>query len=1035
MKLRLAGIRKPAWKPKVALVRRPLWAPNRTGDPIYSVSGDPAFGGSAVTLATPAVVNRCWHNYNPGTVYLKQDADSAMAWTIDRYFAFKCFFELDSVSGRIPIWSRRSSLDNGGPFIEVRDGYVYAGWYDVELKEEVWVRTDKPIVEPGYTYYLYHRKWFPRGGVNNTNAFYSPAGSNWLNSVHTGTLVTNTFVFDSLIVRRVPKAAQTGYYDFTGYDLKSYKANAAYDYPANGSSARACVSFTIADSTFSPNNPYSWGFLPGATGCVAANVAVNRAATNAAGDRIILDGATSGPRFLLDHVGMLCQVADDSGATPLRSDVYRIVEFISALEVRVVNQADASPAFALPAANCAVHIFSGVSLVKSPNYDRSKSPDPEAYAVEAFGTSLASNVLNGVQPFRGRRWSLAWNVVSNGTADVNGNRVGLPDIFEDISVRLGTQVSSAIEVGTDLFGTQGSTNPLDGSLPWQGVPLGELQADNTFVRVAVDTRPYHVINWAAPAGSATAPASTLPNSALALALDASATSVTPPAWDYSRAVTAGERLLRVSFFDPDNNEESEPGDLVTFEIPIEDGSNPSAGVSLRLTGLPYPTESDRRIQRRIRLSLANGFDLFTVLDHGQDSSSVEFEIDEISMAFGSAVTEGTIQGLYGRPPRARFVAFTSGRLLAANLRGQPDGLAYSRPYLPETFAPENVTPIDTGDAEITGLVTIGPTIFVFKRNAILGYRFDNFSQPFLTSSVRGDGCVAPSSIAALEDRIYYLSDRGPMVLPLEASVPFFVGWRFKGLPRDTGSQHLSHSAINRGRSQCLMTYAEAPGAPMDRALAMDFDHPMDGEDTTRAELVSGHRMGRREWARISSMAYGIGGLQPRMACGTEDGFVAWMDVEGEPEIMRASGTGLEGRAGSVAVDASDWTNWDHVVYDSAGLWAPDGQWLSVPGVGVVRSLWSTKTFNAGTPDIRKNAYYLDVERDVGAGKMTIDVYKDQGPTVGPVTIDLSLSYSSEELGGILQEARSFRFAMRAHEVGVRYDLLSVTLRVAAVESL
>lgn len=55
--------------------------------------------------------------------------------------------------------------------------------------------------------------------------------------------------------------------------------------------------------------------------------------------------------------------------------------------------------------------------------------------------------------------------------------------------------------------------------------------------------------------------------------------------------------------------------------------------------------------------------------------------------------------------------------------------------------------------------------------------------------------------------------------------------------------------------------------------------------------------------------------------------------------------------------------------------------------------------------------------------------------MGPVTIDLSLSYSSEELGGILQEARSFRFAMRAHEVGVRYDLLSVTLRVAAVESL
>lgn len=1032
---RFAGLRKPKNKPKVKVVKTPLWEPNTfsganvDNDPIYNVSGDPAFGGSAVTLSTPTITQSVFHYRLPGTAYMVHPSDSSMKWELDKCFAFKCYFELDSISGRIPIFSRRQSVDSGGPFIEVRDGHVVCGWYDTRLKKEVWVKTNKPIIEPGYVYYLYYRKWFPRGGHLTTGGSLYYRGGNWLNSVHygnSGTAINRACAYDALIVRRFPRTAnsKTNYYSWCGYDAKAFTkldtdnnvgtSPIFYNFYTNMSSVRACVSFVAEDSNYGtgPTTPYEPTVAASRmtpSGCVFYKQTLSQASTT--GDIVAIPNSTT-LRFLLDHVGMLLQIEDTNASPAFGSEVFRIVEIIDALRVRVLREDGTSPSFSFSTGSQYISIFPDVSLVKSPEYDASTNPDVADYAIETFGSSLAGDPLSGISQFNGKAWSFAWGMfTAKSPTDVDSAsyKVGKPHIFEecDQSLNVQARITSGAEVGTDMFGLQGSTNPCDGSLPLNGVPAGELNVINTYARVAVDTVAHTGnFNWASPTIS-TAPSSTQPNTALDVALDASCTSTAAIKIQYTRETAPGTRRMRMSFYDPDTDEEGAPGDEVSFNVQVEDDANPSGRVDLVLSNMPVSTEFGRNVWRRVRMSL-DGSSTYYIAKDIKDSSSfsASVPIDDIAMqALSEPVTAATLLASYGAPPRASYVAVSGARLVAGKLSYDDSAVAYSKQGLYSAFPVANVLPSAAGDSAITGIVDMLGSLVVLKRGAVLAY--DLLQQlPTIKRQTVGDGCTSNASIVALEDRVYYMSDRGPMVL-LNDFTPFFVGWRLQGLMRKANIASLSSSAsgMNRQRGQVLMTATIDGVASL---VGIEFQHPMEGEDTLRAEIVAGHRFGLYQGPKISSMSslqrQGDGQFVP--VAGTEEGFAIWMDRADTQLSMR--GTKMEGNLGSV-------------------------------GTGTLQSKWSTKDLDLNFPELDKVVHYLDVSRPEGlSGILEVDVYRNRETTpTATIQINMAQTFSSEELAKHMQHVRYLRLVFRTPAVhtGNIFEMLDITLRQQLVDSI
>lgn len=1025
---RFAGLRKPATKPKVEVVKLPVWELNswsngasERNDPIFHVNSNAATFPASASVGTVGVTEQVYHYQLPGTAYLLQAADASMNWALNSFFAFKCYFKLNSASGRIPIFSRRNGINAGGPFIEVRDGKVVAGWYDTKLKKEVWIETSKAIVEPGFVYYLYYRKWFPRGTLSGSTSMSYYGGGNWYTSTHRGGSAASTDCYDSLVVRRVPKDSryiESDYDGWCGYDLKSFTKIGSpkifYDWYANFSSPRACVSFVPADANYgtAPARPYEGfggvnSFAP--SGCVMYRAQLDKASST--GDLVAITNTAFSPRFLLDHVGMLLQIDDDTAFSAVNGRTYRIIEMIDCDTVRVKLDDNSVPVMPVwgGGTNQYISVYPDVSLVKSPDYDAALDPDANEYAIEVFGSSLAGDPLSGISQFDGRGWSFAWGIFTTISADPAGYLVREPDIFEDASVARaagGGRLRDGIEVGTDVFGLQGGGAPYDGSLPMDGWPLGEIQVDATFARTAVDTMVYAgAAPWAfAGPLTTTAPGSTQPNSALAIALSTgggAALSV-----EYTRETGPGRRRIRLSYYDPDHDEEGEVGDEVSFQIQADDG-NPAARVDLVLSQLPMSTEWERTVWRRVRMSL-DGSGAFYVASDIKDASSstATVLVDDIAMTeLSDPLTTAELLLGFGAPPRARYVAISGGRLVAAGLSYAPESFAYSRPGDYDSFPLANVLPTAAGDGDITGMVDMLGSAVVFKRGAVLAYDLSQ-AVPVLARQSIGDGCTSNNSIVALEDRIYYMSDRGPMVLLSDFS-PFFVGWRVQGLMKraDRRSLDWSASGVNRSRGQIIMSF-EIDGVPS--AIGIEFTHPMEGEDTLRAELIAGHRFAFYQGPDITAAAL----LQRDndgeflTAVGTADGFVVWTDRKDTQLSMR--GDKLEGNLGSV-------------------------------GDGSLASRWSTKDMDVDYPELDKVVHYLDVSKPEGlSGTLYLTIYRNRSstPIASNIPIDLSEPFSTIELASALQESRSFRlvFGLEAGSGGTIWELLDLTIRQQLVDS-
>ena len=1101
---RFAGLQGPRSLPKVEVVRTPLWKANvfveagdPDNDPIFNVESDISASPYPTTKSTPvAGANtflRNFHYNNPGTRALQQPADASMAWVRDSFIAFKCYVRMNSVTGRISIFSMRDSMGNGMHFLEIRDGYLYAGWYDTDLKEEVFIRTSAPVIEPGYVYYLYYRKWFPRGGLAGAyNAQMTKSDSNWANSIfcangNAGTLEPQ-MAYDSLIFRRFPRVAPSGFFGWTGYDAKAIQRNtdatagwdgaAPYLYPQVGSSGRMCISATAADST-PAFNAYTQLLTP--TGLVMEPTAIAAAGNrgDATGRIRISVGGTG--RFVLDHVGMLLEVRDPS--LVFDKHVFRIVEFISASTVRCIDILGAAPAFNLLPLGCTVSVYMGVSLVKSDNYDKSKSPDSSSYPVEVYGSSLQSQPLNGMAPFDGEGWSFAYGIFPGQTSDDGANVVGLPNIFEDVTAincpvasGAGSQLACACEAGTDMFGLQGSFFAVPtGLLPYQGVPAGELAVDTGFAHTAVDCTTY-LDRIAAYAGVVSAPSSTKPNEALTVANPESGADLT---WLSLNPVLTGTRTARLSFYSPDRAIESPLGDAFTVRIPEEDKVNPSAAVQLVFSLLPACPDGPG-FSTRIYLTQPASTVLFlrAQVDDGEPDSLV-LAIDEVNSALLGAV-DPTVLGV---PPNAYFVQSSQGRMFYGKLPDQADGVMFSLSYLPEIVPVENIFPANEGTTEITALADFKGGLVVFKRDRILPYVIDPSSGlPLLRKSGLADGCVASTSIASLEDRLYYMSDRGPQVM-LDNWTPFYVGRQvqeyfasqvdFSQLDRISG-------AFNRRRNQYVFTVKSLARARMDERWALEFQHPSKGEDIERAEMAAGHRSSFYQGPNCTA----LGSVQPRgggpalLVGGTDQGFVVWMDrsdhktVLKGPEILAGATPAFGGRTfvkGAAALAGSfnraleghmgevlrAYLNGEHEAYvlftandgtDRVYLEGPLQEamtWLN--GLGVAQNavlslgamLWrfSTKDFDCDTVDLNKRAHYLDLSRKVSTGTVKLDGFRNQGATpVDTVDVDLTLPWEAIGVHSMIQRARVMRFLLRTQTPDIDKDVELYDLVIRVMDS-
>ena len=1087
---RPAGLLKPQAVPTFELGRDPLFEAN-----IFDTAGDvdnDAIEQLDPTL--PATTDLVYHYRIPGTAYIRQLGDPNMDWGPDKFFAFACLVRMNSVDGRIPLYSRRNSLRGGSPFVECRDGFLYIGWWDTSLKKEVYVRTTKPVLVPGVDTYIYVRKWYPRQGlVTGTEKAWGgtalAAVSNWQNSQFDNDIqaVSNDgLCHDMCVVRQVPKEDLTSpdnYDKWTGFDLKAsiaYPGGAWNNWFTNGSSSRACVSFVLTESDQSAR--LSAGESYDLTGPVLIDVATFDVTDT---DAVTIAGTDQ--TFVLDHLGMLLQfsraVSPATASANFDGAVLRIVEILSVTKVRVINMDGTTPAFVagdFPAGNHVI-VSPDVALVKSDSYDDSTHPDEATYVLELFGSQLQEQPLNGITPFDGKvyGWKLG---MFTGLADADGNLLEEPDIFENASAKIGVDIRSGSEIGCDDFGD--TTVPATvATLPFAGTTLGQLQVTGANALSCVDMRNHWTVAGVGPpAGD---PASSQPNKEQKITADA-ARSTSENDWHFSgQSPAEGTRRVRVRFLDPKNLAKSRIGEELLVRPAAEDEENPSRNLRLLLKGLPVSSDPQPTLLQ-IFMTIAEGGEFFLVGEVDSRSDSFSINLDDALISSFDLLLDFT----EGEPPFARVVGVAQSAMWYGDITRdgarQEDGIAFSKPFAPESVPSGQLAPVDTGNrVGVVGIKEFAGEAVIFKRNSIFRASIVTLADGSLGLSTRQiskrEGAVSEQSIQELEGRLYFLTDRGPSVFFALDQEPVFIGKRIQRYFRDDVDKTYLTSVsagINQLRDQYVWTSKDRSTHLIQDRFSVEFDHPFDGDAAVNA-VIAGHRFSQYEGPQLVA----LGSVVPKdggphvLVGGTVEGFMVWLDrsdtramlmgfdddIWGALTLQHATGSIFsgtydnlfEGPRGAVLrwLDAAKVEQFGYIVQayldqnsDLRIIIQGDGkQEAPVPpntstvSVGALLPHWSTREIDFGSPHIEKQGYFLDVSRAIKAsGQLTVDVFRNLSatPQATKPTLDLTKAYSSEEIGRIVQEARSVRFLFKTvtPAVDIDFELIDLTVRLARTDN-
>ena len=1087
---RPAGLLKPSNIPDFALERDPLF-----DLAVFDAAGDVANDAiRQLDTKDPLIVDLVYKYRVPGSSYVRQLGDPDMDWGPDKFFAFACLIRMDTVDGRIPIYSRRNSLKAGGPFVECRDGFVYVGWWDTSLKTEMWVRTTKPVLEPGVDTYLYVRKIYPRKGINTgTEKAWGGTAlagvSNWQNSQFDNdisALATTAICHDMCIVRQVAKEDLTSpesYAKWTGFDLKAsvvYPGGTWNNWFTNSSSSRACVSFVLAETDVSSR--LSAGESYDVTGPVLVDVITFDAGDT---DAVTINGVDQ--TFVLDHVGMLLQFSRASGAVTPSANfdgaTFRIVEILSTVKVRVVKTDGTAPVFVagdFPAGNHGI-VAPDVALLKSTDFDSSGHPDEATYPIEIFGSQLAVNPLNGMRQFEGVAYG--WKVgMFTGLADQDTNLLVEPDIFEDASLKAGVDIVSGSEVGCDDFGdiTVPATMM---DLPFAGKSLGQLQVTGANALSCVDVRDHWTV--ALPGPPTTEPASSQPNKEGKITSDA-ARSTSANDWNFSSAdVAEGTRRVRVRFIDPKNRAVSEIGGELIVHAASEDEENPSRNLRLVLTRLPVSGDPQETLLQ-VFLTVVDGTEFFLVGEVDSRSDSFSVNLDDAIISTIDQVLDFS----RGAPPNAGVVGVAQSSMWYGDLTvdgvRQQDALAFSLPFFPEIVPPKQVAPVDTGDqVGIVGIREYAGEAVIFKRNSVFraSIVLDVNGNLVLSSRqvARRDGATSEQSIQELEGRLYFLTDRGLAVFFSLDQEPIFIGKRLQKYQRaNVDNSYLTEisAGINRLRDQYVWTSKDRSTHLIQDRFAVEFDHPFDGDAAVNA-VIAGHRFGQYEGPQLVA----LGSVVPKdggphaLIGGTVEGFLVWLDRTDTRSIMMGPDSDIWGALTLVHTTSNIFTGtFDNLFegprgaplrwLDSANVeqfgyvlqaYQDDNSDLRIliegngkqeapttivtnatVSVGAQLARWSTREIDFGSPHVEKQGYWLDVSRvQKASGQLTVDVFRNLATTPMTVqpTIDLTKAYHSEEIGRIVQEARSVRFLFKTvtPAVDVDFELLDLTVRLALTD--
>ena len=881
---KFAGVQPPTTAPTFRLERKPLWAPNVRDASTDDPENDP------IDAAAEGAGEQINHFQSFGNSFLVQEYEESMKWEKDDtagtfgYFGFKAMFNPRSVSGRIPIFSIRKSTTSGSIFVEIRDGRLAVGWYDVHSKQTVYVETNQRVFEPGFWHVLYLRKRWPQDDPNEGNWVNSYWSSQQLRRVDIGS-VTGTFQVgetitapgsrSGFVVKVASDASYLEYVDngtsefasadaITGgtsgatatasanaihpmHDMvvvtrfqKELTTGADRDYfTAGNSGGRNCISLTTEDAPQATGTTATGAVsLPGVTyaGAVAGVVNVDAGIFG------------SGGPFDPDMAGCYWMWGDNSGAHD--GKLYKITGTSGNTQITVTPADD----FSGYAAGSVGTVFSGISLRKSEGFDASTQPDTTPADIELFGSQLCLIPENGLTPYDGEFDGFGYVVVN----DTDGEDVR---VFEDVDSSAASGSTDATCIGT--FGADKFiyTSGLAG--------VGQLQFDSGNVFSCVHCNDY---------GRTLTVESTQPNQELEVA-QSSLASVNAASlfWRYLQSpdFLDAPRRVRVAFFDRDQNVRSNPGPELLVFPSAEDSANPSGFVQLVLENIPVSRDTGN-IEREVYMSLGGGVSLFRVAQIPDNSSStVSVPLIEDDVGQGQSLLFDN-----AAPPRCGILRQSGGSLLYADLTLQPDAVQFSKPFFPVQVPLANFFRLNSGVGDaVTGLHQMRGRLVIGKRDALFR-SIVRQGVAYEEQITDGTGVAAHQTMVSLGNRLYYLSDRGVEVYT-GSGVPLWISRNMEEFftsTADPDELDMSDAARHREKNQLIFLVKVVDDEYPRNRVSVEFDHELSGAQLQNREPAL-HRFARYEdpnLTAICSVQRRGGGVQ-RLVGGTEEGFAVWLD--------------------------------------------------------------------------------------------------------------------------------------------------------------
>lgn len=1069
-----AGVPAPLVAPTFATERFPLWKKNLRAASGTNDQNDP------VAPAVAGAAQQTYHYNSVGNAFWRQALSTteslAMSWDKEDYFFLKFYFRPRRTDGRIQLWRKGPGAKSGGPFLEMVDGKVRFGWYDTDLKDDVYVESTNQVFEPNRLHYVYVRKrwptndavegnwessWWSNGklrratftsGITGTfqigetvnfTAGGGTAGSGVVTKVYGATASTMEFILAAAGAGNpgatsVYTGATSGATGTTSvaapHPTKDMLVVGQFRYAAESAlfdenwlqidattEPRAAISLT-ADSYGMPGGTNGTGlvippgltFTGGITGFVVCANPANHVAFYRSMVGMYWIWGTGAPAAIIGRRYRVVGLTDGAGLA---------VTTVSAVGIQVAAVEAGDSIDFSGAIGRVGGVFRGIALKKSAGFDSSKSPDKSQAIVQFMGTTDQGGALSGFSIFDGETWTPGWGVIAPATAGVD------PTMFETASA------TDRILTGTDGFRAENYDSSVVANLPnalqfQAGAQVGQ---------------------WDGRVYAGAAPATSQPNTELAIRRTNPALTATSsegePFWAYNQdpSVWAQQRYIAVAFYDPAQNVVGNPSPLLLLQPTADDATNPSGSVQTTVSNLPVGRDG---VELWIYISAAGGSAgaLFRVARVANGTSTFPLRFSEVDTISGPA-----LEFTNSEPPRCSIVRAISAYMVYGALEAELTGILPSRPGQPSQvdFSKLFRFPGGSGDA-ITALYELDGLGVAMKRRALGSFSFDANGNAIVGQVSGGVGAVSNQTVCAKDNLLYFFSDAGFQVTYRQGVTnlgrPQFVGQNLQTFAQDDVDRmrlNRASGAVSRGREMFVVIVKRADDPRALTRISVNLK-----DEASNLTVCSSYR--NPALSCIASVQDKAGGIE-RLVGGTEDGFVVWLDdrrsrmvMFGEDQrIWGATEIPVQGTPSLTAFETSASDQIDTTLEGPRGvvmryldgdgeereveLLAAESNHIhfseiadSAPVVektGAMASLdpiWESAWIDMGNPRVSK--VLLDttlVFRTEPSGELQVDLYGDFDAETPIETVTVNLSERSHVVVWTGAAARRFKLRVKA----------------------